>query len=852
MKPPNSSLWPTLKRYDYDHLLRIGLPLGGIGTGTVSLGGRGNLHDWEVVNRPAKGFTPPHSFFALYAYQEGTEAVTRALEGPIDPSEYEGARGATIPNHSLPRFRSCSFEAAYPLGQVLLSDPDVPLDVRLQAFNPLIPGDVNRSSIPVVVLRFVLSNKTAQQVRASVCGNINNFIGTDGTNGVARGNINEYRTEQSAKPLHGVFLRSDEVDPQDEQWGTMAIATLNPAKTTYRTTWPLRNWGGSLLDFWDDFSSDGQLEEHEPTGAVSSVASLAASVDIPPHGEQAITFLITWHFPNRITWTPASKEASGDCCGDGSECRPDTSSNRIGNYYTTRYADAWDVARHTAGELEALEHDTITFVKAFCDSDLPEVVKEAALFNVSTLRSQTCFRTEDGYFYAWEGYDDKSGCCYGSCTHVWNYEQATAFLFGDLSCLMRKVEFLHTTDDQGLMSFRVNLPLSRAQEFGLAAADGQMGCLMKLYRDWQLSGDDTMLQALWPKARKALEFCWIPGGWDADQDGVMEGCQHNTMDVEYYGPNPQMGSWYLGALRAAEEMARYLGENDFAATCRGLFQRGQKWTDQHLFNGSYYEHEIRPVQSEAAIAPGLRHESMGARNLSEPELQLGSGCLVDQLVGQYMAHVCGLGYLLDEEHIRTTLSSLMTHNFIEGMHNHFNYMRSYALGDESAMLMATYPRGQRPQRPFPYSNEVMTGFEYTAAIHMLYEGQTNEGLKAIEAIRARYDGRKRNPFDEAECGHHYGRAMASWAAILALSGFSWSAVSGTMTFAPKEGTYFWSNGSAWGTCQQTLTDAEAQVNIAVLYGTLELKQLTLQGIGTREVSSTIAAGSSTHFGFKKD
>ncbi len=146
-----------------------------------------------------------------------------------------------------------------------------------------------------------------------------------------------------------------------------------------------------------------------------------------------------------------------------------------------------------------------------------------------------------------------------------------------------------------------------------------------------------------------------------------------------------------------------------------------------------------------------------------------------------MAHVCGLGYLLDPKHVRATLRAIVKHNRRSGFHGHFNNMRSYVLGDEAALLMGTYPRGRRPKQPFPYATEVMTGFEYAAAIGMLYEGQTAAGLKCIADIRARYDGLKRSPFDEAECGHHYARAMASWAAVLALTGFHYSGVTQTMT-----------------------------------------------------------------------
>ncbi len=390
---------------------------------------------------------------------------------------------------------------------------------------------------------------------------------------------------------------------------------------------------------------------------------------------------------------------------------------------------------------------------------------------------------------------------------------------------MREVEFGHATDEQGVMSFRVHLPLQRAREFGKAAADGQMGCIMKMYRDWQLSGDEAVLRKLWPYVKKALEFCWIPGGWDADRDGVMEGCQHNTMDVEYYGPNPQMGGWYLGALRAGEEMARFLGDRDFASLCRDLFERGRKWMDENLFNGEYYIHQIRAPRGKENIAPSLL-VGMGAANPENPDYQLGEGCLVDQLVGQFMAHVCGLGYLFEKENVRKTLASILKYNGKESLHDHFNCMRSFALGEESALLMASYPR-TRPDNPFPYFTEVMTGFEYAAAVGMLFEGQITEGLHCIRNIRNRYDGQKRNPFNEAECGHHYARAMASWAAVLALSGFHYSAVEKTMTFQSDPGDFFWSTGYAWGTCRIESDRRSRNMVLSVLGGEVVLSRIFL-------------------------
>jgi uncharacterized protein (DUF608 family) len=830
--------WPVLKQYDGEHLRRIALPLGGIGTGTVSLGGRGDLRDWEIVNRPAKGFAPANTFFALNIQGSDLEPITRVLEGPLDGSEYEGAFGSTARNHGLPRFRQARFAAAYPLGQVLLSDPDVPVAVRLQAFNPFIPADPERSGLPLASLRYELTNRSDKTLQVAICGNVQNFIGQDGSNGKPEKNRNQFCSHETLRGISGSSLG---VAPEAEQWGTLALATTHDGEVSHRASWADLSWGDSLLDFWDDFHADGRLEERQ-SDVDAPMLSLCAQMQLAPGETKSITFLLAWHFPNRMTWSPTEEASS--CCSE-SDCCPSGNPNLIGNYYTTRWSDAWDVLQSTFAQLEELESATVQFVQSFCDSDLPGVVKEAALFNLSTLRSQTCFRTPDGHFFGWEGCGDKGGCCEGSCTHVWNYEHATAFLFGSLARSMREVEFLHATRDNGHMSFRTWLPLARAAEHGIAAADGQMGCLMKLYREWQLSGDDAWLEVLWPRAKRALEFCWIDGGWDADRDGVMEGCQHNTMDVEYFGPNPQMQGWYLGALRAAEAMARHLSEVEFASQCHDLFEQGSRWMDEHLWNGDYYEHEIRPIPDASRIAPGLRHESMGAHNLQDPELQLGSGCLVDQLVGQYTAHVCGLGYLHDQTHVQSTLSSILRYNYRSSLWNHFNHLRTFALGEEAALLMASYPKGRRPARPFPYYNEVMTGFEYTAGVHMLYEGAVEDGLKVIQSIRDRYDGRKRNPFDEAECGHHYARAMASWAAVLALTGFHYSAVTQTLKVkaAEQPSKYFWSTGFAYGTLQQTPRDNMTEVNLAVLSGELALSHLELSGFGVATLDSiTLRSG----------
>lgn len=812
--------WPVLKSYAGRNLDRIAMPLGGIGTGTISLGGRGDLRDWEIVNRPAKGFSPRQAFFAIRAAGDDIEPFARCLEGPLT-SGYEGWSGSPLPHAGLPRFSEAKFHAAYPLAQIVLTDPDLPLDVRIETWNPLIPTDPDRSGLPVAIFRVVVRNTSTTALDVSVAGVLENFIGRDGTVGESIGNTNELSDSEA---LAGVTMRSIGTPFDSEQWGTIALATWKSggATITRRRDWIDTTWSGPLLDFWDDFLADGDLNDREAGGRIAPIGNVCNRQTIPGGDERVFHFQIAWHFPNRQNW-------------ERTHMKDAVPRQRVGNYYSTRHDDAWEAATWVSENIAELEMETVEFVVAFCSSPLPEVVKEAALFNLSTLRTQTTFRTEDGAFFGWEGCEDRKGSCHGSCTHVWNYDQATPFLFGSLARSMRDVEFLHATDDNGLMSFRVNLPLPHATTYGVAAADGQMGCIVKLYRDWKLCGDDDWLRRLWPHAKRALGFCWIPGGWDADRDGVMEGCQHNTMDVEYFGPNPQMQFWYLGALRAAEQLARHLGEVEYADNLHNLFERGSRWTDDHLFNGEYYEQQIRPALDRANVAPGLAHHELTDEDLTDPPLQLGAGCLVDQLVGQFLAEVARLPELGSAEQTRTTLASIKRHNYRTSMTGHFNHMRSYSLGEESATLMCSYPRGGRPARPFPYYTEVMTGFEYTLAIHMLYAGMVDDGLELIAAIRDRYDGGRRNPFSEAECGHHYARAMASWAAALALTGFDYTASNGAMAIRLEEGAKptFWSTGNAWG----TIALDGGEVDLHICYGALHLDSIRVNVEGPRKLES---------------
>ncbi|MCC6587630.1 MAG: twin-arginine translocation signal domain-containing protein [Bryobacterales bacterium] len=808
-------------------LSMIAFPLGGVGAGSVSLGGRGQLRDWEIFNRPDKGNNLSYAFPAIWVQAGNTKPVARVLESRILPP-YEGASGLGSQNvPGLARLSSASFTGEFPFARIDFTDRKLPVKVRLEAFTPFIPLEPDDSGLPVTVLRYTVTNPGPASAKVSIAFSIDNPVGSPPRGQQKDTRQNEFRRGQS---LQGLYMSNSGLAPDDPLQGSFALCLLDTggAQVTHLRGWPRGRWWNAPMLFWDDFSADGSLGP-EPAD-LGTVGALCSSETIAPNATATYTFVLAWRFPNR---TP---ERCGWAAVKGYEKHP------IGNWYAERFPSAWDAAEYLAANLPRLERETRAFTAAVRDSTLPGSVKDGAMANLSTLVSTTCFRTADGEFHGFEGVNDKAGCCHGNCTHVWNYETTTTFLFPSHARSLRKAAFGYSMDDLGAIHFRQMLPEGTGRS-GFAATDGQMGQILHAYLDWQLSADSQWLKSMWPRLKKALEFSWLKGGWDADKDGVMEGVQHNTYDVEFYGPNPQCGIYYLGGLRAAEEMATAVGDTAAAQQYRRLFDNGSRWIDANLFNGRYYIQKVRSYE-KSQILPVLRSSS-GADDPTHPEYQVGEGCLADQLVGQYLADVAGLGPLVEPANIRKALESIWQHNYRRTLEEHDSVQRVYAVNDEPALLVCSYGNAERPRIPFPYYAEAWTGLEYMAGAQMIYAGLVTEGVRLFETARSRHDGERRNPWDEPECGHHYARAMSAWSGIVALSGFLYHGAQGRVSLTPRwqpgNGRWFWSTGTGWGAYSQS----RQQTTIEVLHGSLPFQTCEFEGTGPLQVSSN-GALVSTH------
>ena len=844
-------------------LNEIAFPLGGIGSGTISLGGRGDLRDFEIYNKPNKDYTIPFTFFALWAKEEGKDPVAKILEAKIPPPYRKGFGESQAQLQGVARFKDASFQGEYPVANLTLSDPDVPVTAKLTAWNPFIPLNVKDSALPVAILEWTITNPTDKPVDVSLAASMSNPVMKVNEKGehIGKGSTNAF---QKVGNLQGIFMTHPEADPTCVHTGNLALSTTW-ADTDVQTHWYRGGWWDGSHMFWDDFAEDGRLNQVlETAPGTGDVASMALRATVPAGGSVTLPVYITWYFPLISNeWPP-----------------PEDHPKALETYVTANFDNAWSVADYTAKNLDRLRDETGRWRESIYSNSLPDHLIEAITSQASIMRTCTCFLLKDETFFAWEGSGEKQGCCFGNCTHVWNYEQALAFLFPQLERTMRVTEFIYNTRDTGHMGFRTHLPLGTSIWDFKPCADGQMGTIIQVYRDWQLSGDDGFLKQIWPKVKLALEYAWTmtpekmdkgtgdgvlnaPNAekrsydslWDLDKDGVMEGEQHNTYDIEFFGPNTLCTAMYLGALKACAEIARYLGENDKADEYQAIYENGRKKVDKELWNGDYYIQQVEVIPEvtvpdilkspesacgptcECKKSPGGKVPSLGPDGVM-PKYQYGDGCLSDQLLGQWAAHVAGIGYILDPMHVKKTMKSIFESNFRSPIDSFSNVQRVYALNDEAGLLLCSWPRGNRPALPFVYSDEVWTGIEFHVAAHLIYEGWVDEGLTIVKAVTERYRGDNRNPWDEIECGHHYARAMASWSVKLALDGFSYNLVEGKLGFAPKinadDYNTFWSTGTGWG----IYTQKPCTFKLEVKYGEQKLNQLDLGSLCGDKVTVT--------------
>ncbi len=802
----------------------IGMPIGGIGTGTVYIGGDGKLWCWDIFNQHHEGVVPNDTpdrdyvnprgsrlrerYGANYVYPQEQRSPWNFEQGFAVVVEQDGEhKRLTLDKHG---FNNIRFAGQSPIAHINYSDDSTALSVELEAMTPFIPLDEDSSSYPATILNYTLKNTGTSELEVTLEGWSENPALAQHGHRNDSGLINKTFDFDSGV---GVSLECQQQRPTPEgypdinslpDFGSLALLCLDEQSQAYASSFLLPK---------------AQRKQQNISRSQSwspSIGGIDRAITLAPNESKTISFILAWHFPNmRLNTETFTKNSEPTRFEQANHQR----------WYAAKFADAKAVALDVANRFNELTQSTRLWQQTWYDSTLPHWLLERTMIPNNALQTNTSYRFADGRFWAWEGV----GCCPGTCTHVWHYAQSVGRLFPALE------QDLRERTDYGLALQKDGAIFFRGEYNDKDAVDGQAGVILRTYREHQMTADDSFVKRLWPKIKLALQYLILQDARDGIPNGIPSGKQHNTLDADWFGKVPALASMYLAALKAGSAMAVIAGDTDFAHYCNNIGNLGQH-NIANLFDadkGFFIQQE--DIEHLDAIGTG-------------------TGCYIDQVIGQWWSFQLGLGRLFDGEKTRKALNALWQYNFCpdigqlrDSIDNPRLRGRPYALAGDAGMVMCTWPKGGKKENwekywQFGYFNECMTGFEYQVASHMIWESDNEvelleKGLVLTRSVHDRYHGSMRNPYNEIECSDHYARAMASYSVFLAVCGFEYDGPKGLLGFKPRltdrseNKNHFraaFTAAQSWGQFQQTVAKHKAKIVLEVAYGELLLNALTLR------------------------
>jgi uncharacterized protein (DUF608 family) len=816
------------REYTNEYLNRVAFPMGGIGAGMICMEGTGALSHVSIKNKP-EIFNEPGMFAAISV--KGSANGAKLLEGPVpDWKKFgqrdagNGAGGLTI---GLPRFRNATFLARFPFGYLTISDNDLPLKIKVTGWSPFIPTDDNNSSLPVAALEYHFVNTGTKVLDAIFSFNTKNFVQV-------------YQGKNKIISVKNGFVLTEEGTKEKPFRTDMAFFTDDDA-TAVDHCWFRGGWWDPMTMAWNAVKN-GEMRSVPPVEANAPGSSLYVPFKLAAGKERTIRVMMAWYTPDsdqthgNVGKKKENCDPASGCCNSPSDIGLDKYDKDFNEkyfkpWYSSRFKNINELVDYWLQQYDELKKKTSLFKDAFYASTLPAEIIEAVASNLTILKSPTVMRQYDGRLWNFEGCADEGGCCHGSCTHVWNYAQAIPHLFPALERSLRNTEFCESQNEEGHQNFRSVLPISPATHEFHAAADGQLGGIMKIYREWRISGDNEWLRKIFPMVKSSIDYCIRT--WDPKEKGIVEEPHHNTYDIEFWGPDGMHMSFYIGALNAFVAMGEFLNKD--VTKYKNLAVSGKKFIESELYDGEYFIQKIqfkglnaKDPTTEKSFGGKYSDEAKELLDKEGPKYQYGKGCLSDGILGAWIARMCGLNDPFDTTKIKSHLKAIHKHNLKQNLSEHANPQRpSFALGNEGGLLLCSWPKGGKLSLPFVYSDEVWTGIEHQVASHLMMMGYVKEGLDIVRASRNRYDGRIRNPFNEYECGHWYARALSSYGYLQALTGVRYDAVEKKLYVDSKIGdfTSFLSTETGFG----TVSLKASKVSVNVVYGTIDIETIDISG-----------------------
>jgi uncharacterized protein (DUF608 family) len=770
----------------------IGMPVGGINTGTVYLGGDGRLWLWDIFNSQQEGIDPKSVDWGTELHvgkkvrsRDGSAYVQPARD--IRPMEQGFAFKIQVGKQTYLKkmiaddWDEIVFEATYPMASIRYISKELPLEITANVYSPFIPLDEKSSGLPCTIYSFSIKNNSQMPVSVSILGWLENKVSirSAGSKDIRR---NEVLAEGKLKTVQGsINLNGSLLQLQDPDFGTLGIASLGGDSKAITD-----------LQFPITLASFAQQNEKftEKTIDQQLIAAVRAVYQIKPGATIEAHFSIAWHFAN-LKLNQAIQDK--------------------GRYYANWFSSASEVLTYVHQNFSSLSNTSKLWKNTWFDSSLPWWFLERTFSNISTLATTTAHRFRSGRFYAWEGV----GCCEGTCTHVWQYAQAVGRIFPGIERDTRqRIDLGLSLQPDGMIWYR-------GEVVKTAAIDGQAGTILRIYREHQMSVDKKFLNKNWDKIKLATE--WVIRQ-DKNQDGMEDTPIENTLDAVWDGEIAWLVGLCIAAVKAAGAMAAEMKDSEFEKICNEYVIKGSRNMEEKLFNGEYFIHRPDEIKGR---------EKLGSYNT----------CHIDQVYGQSWSHQVALGRIIDKEKTLKALQSLWKYNFTPDVGPYIKERtggRPYALAGEGGLVMNTNPKNET--RPYGdnitwqlgYFHECMSGFEHQVASHMMAEGMTDEAMVITRMIHDRYHAAKRNPFNEIECSDHYARAMASYGTFITACGFEYHGPNGHMAFNPKLNPEKFkapfTSAAAWGCYEQERGSQKLQASLLVQYGELSLNSFSLHAL----------------------
>jgi len=819
-------------KYENEYLSRIAFPIGGMGAGMFCMEGSGAISHMSVRHKP-EIFHEPCMFAAIHV--KGISNGSKVIEGQSPAWKRFGLGGAGNglgdTSWGFPRFRHNSFLARFPFAEIELKDKNLPLDVHLKGWSPFIPTNEDDSSLPAGAIEYTFRNTGSTEIEAIFSYHTRNFL-----------HVNKRGASlvSAIKAMNNGFVLSQTGnDEEPHLQSDFAIYTDEP-QTKVNHCWFRGGWFDPLTICWNDIEV-GIIKENAPVASDAPGASLFVSFKLQPNECKTIRLYMAWYVPfsnlkiGEDSVQESDKPNASACCSSSENSCCPASNENYRPWYSSKFNNVGEVAAYWLKNYADLKAKSQRFTDAFYNSTLPAEVLEAVSANLAIIKSPSVLRQYDGRLWGWEGCGDNWGCCHGTCTHVWNYAQAIPHLFPAMERTLRETEFCISQNKEGHQVFRSALPVRPVVHDFHSAADGQLGGIMKAYREWRISGDTAWLKGMFPNIRKGMDYCIKV--WDPKKTGALEEPHHNTYDIEFWGPDGMCTSFYIGALQAITLMGKALNED--ISSYESLMAKSKNYLETKLYDGEYFIQDIRWKDLEAsdpstgqALQNFYSEEALQLLEKEGPKYQYGTGCLSDGVLGSWMSLVCGMPEVIDKEKVISHLLATHQYNLKTDLSEHANPQRpTYAMGDDGGLLLCSWPKGGKLQLPFVYSDEVWTGIEYQVASHLMFEGEIEKGLEIVRTCRSRYDGRIRNPFNEYECGSFYARAMASYGLIEGLTGIRFDAIDGILYIDSRIGnnfTSFLSTNTGFG----NVGLKNGKPFIDVKHGVIPVKKCVVSGIET--------------------